>query len=246
MLGVVYYNPEPQTLTFPGGLTALGIMTCYFSGRPGADFFVGIAPHVALAYSTVVIATNVLCTTLISARILWIRGKNHPAGIGSVTTRTELTASMVVESMLPYTLFGVAYVATLGANSPVSILFLSLYVMFTVSLTCFTQSVFITTTDCYLVARLVPLAADDHLADAHGTWMALQHDPGLGIFTDRDEDSALLEPGAGDRGDEGDDRRPRDWAYGLTVVAKPTFRFLFLEYARRRVSRLLEANSRRL
>ena len=42
---------------------------------------------------------------------------------------------MVIESMLPYTLFGIAYVATLGANSPVTILFLSVYVMFTVSAT---------------------------------------------------------------------------------------------------------------
>ena len=125
-------------------------MTCYFSGRPGADFFVGIAPHVALAYSTVVIATNVLCTTLISARILWNRGKTYPARIDTITTRSELTVSIVVESMLPYTLFGVAYVATLGANSPVSILFLSLYVMFTVSPTCFPQSVFMTTSDCSL------------------------------------------------------------------------------------------------
>ena len=42
--------------------------------------------------------------------------------------------SIVVESMLPYTLFGVAYLVTLGTNSPVSILFLSLYVMFTVGI----------------------------------------------------------------------------------------------------------------
>ena len=57
-------------------------MTCYFSGRPNADFFVGIAHHVALAYSTVVIATNVLCTTLICGRILWIRRKMEASGVG--------------------------------------------------------------------------------------------------------------------------------------------------------------------
>ncbi|KAM5531437.1 hypothetical protein V8D89_014894 [Ganoderma adspersum] len=114
------------------GAAALGIMTCYFSGRPNADFFVGVAPHVALSYSTVVIATNVLCTTLICARILWIRGKMQAAGVGNAAMRAFTGAvSMVVESMLPYTLFGIAYVATLGANSPVTILFLSLYVMFT-------------------------------------------------------------------------------------------------------------------
>ncbi|KAM5531431.1 hypothetical protein V8D89_014888 [Ganoderma adspersum] len=114
------------------GAAALGIMTCYFSGRPGADFFIGVAPHIALSYSTVVIATNVLCTTLICSRILCIRVKMRPAGVGSAAAMEFTGAvSMVVESMLPYTLFGVVYVATLGANSPVSILFLSLYVMFT-------------------------------------------------------------------------------------------------------------------
>ena len=109
-------------------------MTCYFSGRPHADFFVGVAPHVALAYSTVVIATNMLCSTLICTRILWIRRKIRAAGHSSAEAKVfTSSASIVVESMLPYTLFGVAYVATLGANSPVSVLFLSLYVMFTVS-----------------------------------------------------------------------------------------------------------------
>ena len=108
-------------------------MTCYFSGRPHANFFVGTAPHIALAYSTVVIATNILCTALICARILWIRGRIQTDGVGSAAVMAFTGAvSIVVESMLPYTLFGVAYLATLGTNSPVSILFLSLYVMFTV------------------------------------------------------------------------------------------------------------------
>ena len=108
-------------------------MTCYFSGRPNADFFVGIAPNIALAYSSTVIATNALCTTLICGRILWTRRKMRAAGVGGGDAVAFIGAvTLTVESMLPYTLFGVAYVATLGANSPVSILFLSLYVMFTV------------------------------------------------------------------------------------------------------------------
>ena len=43
-------------------------------------------------------------------------------------------ASLIIESMLPYTLFGIAYVATLGVNHPTSIFFLSVYVMFTVGI----------------------------------------------------------------------------------------------------------------
>ena len=39
---------------------------------------------------------------------------------------------LIIESMLPYTLCGIAYVATLGAKHNSFVLFLSLYVMFTV------------------------------------------------------------------------------------------------------------------
>ena len=106
----------------------------------------GIAPRVALAYSAVGIAMNVFCTSLICGRIfLGVReistvrngsdvcdsedGSSSGSNHGGLFFRA---AEVIVESMLPYTLFGVAYVVTLGLNSPVSILFLSLYVMFTV------------------------------------------------------------------------------------------------------------------
>ena len=124
----------------------LGILTCYYSGRPGGDFFVGIAPRIALAYSAVGIAMNVLCTSLICGCIFvgvrdlsTARSDNQEgeseAGLSSGNNHNGIflrAAEVIVESMLPYTLFGAAYVVTLGLNSPVSILFLSLYVMFTV------------------------------------------------------------------------------------------------------------------
>ena len=107
----------------------LGILTCYYSGRPGGDFFVGIA----LAYSAVGIAMNVLCSSLICWHIIREmalgRADGVPLNRGAVGAVT-----IVVESMLPYTLFGAAYVTLLGLDSPVAILFLSLYVMFTVRL----------------------------------------------------------------------------------------------------------------
>ena len=111
----------------------LGILTCYYSGRPGGDFFVGIAPRIALTYSTVGITMNVLCSSLICWYIIREMIPGRPEGVplnrGAVNAVT-----IIVESMLPYTLFGVAYVTLLGLDSPVAILFLSLYVMFTVRL----------------------------------------------------------------------------------------------------------------
>ncbi|KAI1793800.1 hypothetical protein LXA43DRAFT_1000588 [Ganoderma leucocontextum] len=114
------------------GTVVLGILTCYYSGRPGGDFFVGIAPHIALGYSAVGIAMNVLCSSLICWYIVCETPWSFSGAAAIAPNRGALNAvTIVVESMLPYTLFGVAYVTLLGLNSPVAILFLSLYVMFT-------------------------------------------------------------------------------------------------------------------
>ncbi|KAI0821763.1 hypothetical protein BC628DRAFT_1393462 [Trametes gibbosa] len=110
---------------------ALGILTCYVSGSPNADFFLGAAADIALSYSTIVIGLNVTCTALICGRILWV-ARRMESTLGRDVSRTYTgAASLIVESMLPYTLFGIAYVVTLGLNSPYEIFFLSVYVMFT-------------------------------------------------------------------------------------------------------------------
>ncbi|KAI0660205.1 hypothetical protein C8Q70DRAFT_81713 [Cubamyces menziesii] len=110
---------------------ALGILTCYISGKPNADFFVGKAQQVALAYSTVVIGLNVIVSTLISGRILYL-ARQMQGALGADTVKAYTgAAALIIESALPYTLFGIAYVVSLGLNSPTSILFLSIYVMFT-------------------------------------------------------------------------------------------------------------------
>ncbi|KAI0710873.1 hypothetical protein C8Q76DRAFT_798391 [Earliella scabrosa] len=113
------------------GTAGLGIATCYISGKPGADFFLNLSADIALAYTSVVIALNFICTTLICSRILWV-AKSMEKTLGREISKTYTgAASIVIESMLPYTLFGIAYVATLGTNHPTSILFLALYVMAT-------------------------------------------------------------------------------------------------------------------
>ncbi|KAH9850938.1 hypothetical protein C2E23DRAFT_267740 [Lenzites betulinus] len=124
-----------KVVVFPSILylasAALGILTCYVSGTPNSDFFLGKAADIALSYSTVVIGLNVTCTAFICGRILWV-ARRMEATLGRDVSRTYTgAASLIVESMLPYTLFGIAYVVTLGLNSPYEIFFLSVYVMFT-------------------------------------------------------------------------------------------------------------------
>ena len=148
----------------------LGILTCYYSGRPGGDFFVGIAPRIALTYSAVGITMNVLCSSLICWYIIHEmtlgRLDGVPLNRGAVNAVT-----IIVESMLPYTLFGVAYVTLLGLDSPVAILFLSLYVMFMVRLE-FVCLWFLFGVMVLMRGPLaVPLAADDHVARPVGPRM---------------------------------------------------------------------------
>ncbi|RPD54582.1 hypothetical protein L226DRAFT_442382, partial [Lentinus tigrinus ALCF2SS1-7] len=109
----------------------LGILTCYYSGIPNSDFFLGLAANIALSYYSIVIGLNFSCTVLICARILWVSNRLQQT-LGHATARTYTSAAaLIIESMLPYTLFGIAYVATLGVNHPTSIFFLSMYIMFT-------------------------------------------------------------------------------------------------------------------
>lgn len=108
-------------------------MTCYVSGVPHSDFVLGESAEIALAYSSVVIGLNITCSALICGRILWV-AKRMEETFGRNTSKTYTgAAAIIIESMLPYTLFDIAYVVTLGLNHPTSILFLSVYVMFTVS-----------------------------------------------------------------------------------------------------------------
>lgn len=110
----------------------LGILVCYYSGVPNADFFAGLASRLDLSFRCVVIGLNVMVTVLICGRIIYF-SKDLREVLGEDASRTYTGAvSIIVESALPYTLSGIAYVVTTGLNSPLSIFFLSVYGMFTV------------------------------------------------------------------------------------------------------------------
>ncbi|KAH9934035.1 uncharacterized protein BXZ73DRAFT_45963 [Epithele typhae] len=111
---------------------ALGICTAVSSALPDAVFFNGTSARIALAYSAVSMALNVLCTTFICARMIWMAREMGDL-LGADVTRTYTTAvAVIIESMLPYTIAAVGYLVTLGVHSPLAIFFLSPYVMFSV------------------------------------------------------------------------------------------------------------------
>ena len=111
---------------------ALGIAQLYEAGRPHASYFAGLAQQLGIAYTSCIISLEIILTLLICGRIYYA-GRRYTVAMGAEVGRAYTSAAaIIVESMLPYSVFGFVYLITLGVNSPTSVFFLSLYVMFTV------------------------------------------------------------------------------------------------------------------
>ncbi|KAI9066056.1 hypothetical protein FKP32DRAFT_1674315 [Trametes sanguinea] len=113
------------------GAFSVGIAQLYESGRPHANYFAGLAQNLGIAYTSSVISLNIIVTSLICGRIYYA-GRRCARTLGvNVGSDYMGAVSMIVESALLYTLFGIAYLISFALQSQVNILFLSLYVMMT-------------------------------------------------------------------------------------------------------------------
>ncbi len=111
-------------------MSATGLLQLVETGRPRGNYFFGVAKKLGVAYTTMVISNEVILTALICARIIHIRRwYDTKAGWRSHTG----AVSIVVESALPCTLFGLAYLLTFALATDYSVFFLSIYTPFTVS-----------------------------------------------------------------------------------------------------------------
>lgn len=114
--------------------TGLGIATLYLTGVPNGDFFAGQAADVSLAYNTTTISINVICTILICSRIYYfsrILAQEMERHDTEVYTNA---LAIIIESALPFSIFGFMFLVTYGMNSGVEMIFESFYVLFTVRL----------------------------------------------------------------------------------------------------------------
>ncbi|KIP10243.1 hypothetical protein PHLGIDRAFT_125731 [Phlebiopsis gigantea 11061_1 CR5-6] len=122
-----------RVIIFPSILglasTVVGVLVCFYSSRPDADFFAGLSAKLEIGFRSLVLAINFLVTFLICGRIMYV-SKEVKQSLGKEAARpyTSIVA-MIVESALPYTVVGIMYIISFGLNSPLSILFLSIYAM---------------------------------------------------------------------------------------------------------------------
>jgi len=109
----------------------LGVAELYASGTPSGDFFTGLAEDIGVAYYSTSIGLNVVVTSLICGRVLRLNMAMRTDPRLKHSARYAGTIPIIVESALPYTLFGIAFLVSYGIGSSTSILWLSFYVMFT-------------------------------------------------------------------------------------------------------------------
>ncbi|RDX40715.1 hypothetical protein OH76DRAFT_307773 [Lentinus brumalis] len=112
---------------------ALGILELYLSGKPNADFFVGKAMQLGTAYWASTISLNVIATLIICGRLTYlgraIEAARNVKG-GKAAVRYTGTVSMVVESALPYSMAGLAFLVSFGIGSDLSVMFGAFYGLF--------------------------------------------------------------------------------------------------------------------
>ncbi|KAI8986801.1 hypothetical protein BD414DRAFT_416160 [Trametes punicea] len=104
---------------------AIGLL--YETGRPNGNYFSGPSTVFVNAYTASTFAFNLLVTSLIVGRIVYIgRRLGYPHDFRVYTG----VVAVMVESALPFTIFSAAYLITYAMGSNISMAF-SFYAMFT-------------------------------------------------------------------------------------------------------------------
>ena len=108
-------------------------MVVVLSSSPGGNFFVGLTAKLGLAYYSVSVGLTAMLTWMICYRILKRAGEvRNDLGKDYASAYFALL-SLMIESVLPYTLSGIAFLVSFGVGSPTSIAFACVYIMMMVS-----------------------------------------------------------------------------------------------------------------
>ncbi|KAI9066057.1 hypothetical protein FKP32DRAFT_437585 [Trametes sanguinea] len=108
---------------------ALGIAQLVASGMPHSNYFAGLAQKLGTAYTSSIISLEIILTALICGRILYVARRSERGSARALAYTGS--AAITIESALPCTLLGIAYLVTFARGDDVSIFFLSIYVMST-------------------------------------------------------------------------------------------------------------------
>ena len=110
----------------------LACLVAWISSVPGGDFFTGVAAKFGVAYWAVSVSLNTILTCMICYRIV-LHGRKVREHLGHEYASLYFgIVALVVESVLPCTLSGISFLASLGLGSPTSVTFICVYFMMVV------------------------------------------------------------------------------------------------------------------
>ncbi|KAF8556745.1 hypothetical protein OG21DRAFT_1506141 [Imleria badia] len=123
--------PKPRIVVVPILLwlatLILGVAVDWTTSSPGGDYFTGVSTPLSLAYWSIAVFLTTSLTCIICYRL--VRHANMVQEyLGNEYASSYFTiVTVIVESVLPYTLSGIAALVSLGAASPTSVMFVSVY-----------------------------------------------------------------------------------------------------------------------
>ena len=107
----------------------LGVLVDWTSSSLGGGFYTGVASQFGLAYYTVSVLLSIILARMICYRLLR-HGRRVREQLGhEYASPYFAVVALVVESVLPYTLSGIAFLVSLGVESPTSVVFVCMYFM---------------------------------------------------------------------------------------------------------------------
>ncbi|KAF9230345.1 hypothetical protein BU15DRAFT_69272, partial [Melanogaster broomeanus] len=100
----------------------LGIVVDWTSSSPGGNFFEGLPSILGLSYYTISALLNTTVTCIICFHLVRHGTREYAHTYFDVV-------SIIVESVLPYTLSGIAFLVSFGTGSPTSVAFFFVHIM---------------------------------------------------------------------------------------------------------------------
>ncbi|KAN0080046.1 hypothetical protein V8E55_009612 [Tylopilus felleus] len=105
----------------------LGILLAWANSLPASDFHTGLSGRISLAYWSISVFLNTTLTCMVCYPLVR-HGRKVREHLGSEYASLYFAvATVVVESVLPYTLSGIAFLVSLGVGSPTSAAFICVY-----------------------------------------------------------------------------------------------------------------------
>jgi hypothetical protein len=118
----IIWGARPWVIALPAlvyiASTVTAIITVYSSARPDASIFAGNAAKFGVAWVSLTVSLNIILTLMICARLIMARTQSKYRLHPRLATMYTGMVPILVESALPFTVLGVAFIAVYVRTLP--------------------------------------------------------------------------------------------------------------------------------